>query len=83
MTNKTNQELVALLTDPVLKEAAGYQLLQQSPSIDDLKALFCNHVQQQAVWNILKSRGRKEELLGIFYWCDTEDALDVERKKLC
>lgn len=78
MTNKTNQELVALLTNPELKEAAGLQLLQQSPSIDDLKALFCNHVQQQAVWNILKSRGRKEELLGIFFWCDTEDALDVE-----
>jgi hypothetical protein len=57
MTNKTTQELVALLTDPVLKEAAGYQLLQQSPSIDDLE---CHSAR---TLRVLESRFEKYDLV--------------------
>jgi hypothetical protein len=61
MQNKSNNELVELLEYPDLKEAAGEQLMKQSPSNRELKELIRLDVQKQAAWALLKSRDTKEE----------------------
>lgn len=76
MQNRPNEELVALLTDPQLKEASGLQLLQQSPSIEDLKALIRANVQKYAAWNMLKERATAANLIEMIGWCDLKDELE-------
>ncbi|PWV50607.1 hypothetical protein [Chitinophaga sp. S165] len=77
MQNKTNAELVALLDNEEMRDDAAMQLLQQSPSQNDLVQIIRRELHnKKAAWELYKSRATKEELYGDIHWIHVRDWLE-------
>lgn len=77
MQNKTNPELVALLDNEEMRDAAATQLLQQSPSQDDLCQIIRRELHNmKPAWELYQSRATKEELYGDIHWIHVRDWLE-------